>query len=72
MNFQKEKEDLEGLLFVDVFFLLFLFDDPPFCEPASRCMLDVFDFFATSIMVMGYWLLKQNPNVNFKEQKYNI
>ena len=57
MNFQKEKEDLEGLLFVDVFFLLFLFDDPPFCEPASRCMLDVFDFFATSIMVMGYWLL---------------
>ena len=57
MNFQKEKEDLEGLLFEDDFFLLFLFDDPPFCSLASRCILDVFDFFATFIMVMGYGLL---------------
>ena len=72
MNFQKEKEDLEGLLFVDVFFLLFLFDDPPFCEPASRCMLDVFDFFATSIMVMGYWLLVIETKSECKFQRTKI
>ena len=50
MNFQKEKEDdLELLLLEEELFLLFFFDDPPPCDPANRCMLDVFDFFATAI-----------------------
>ena len=60
MNFQKENEDvlvLDELFFDDVLFRLFFFDDPPFCSLASRCILDVFDFFATFIMVMGYGLL---------------
>ena len=48
---------LDELFFDDVLFRLFFFDDPPFCSPASLCILDVFDFFATFIMVMGYWLL---------------
>ncbi len=60
MNFQKEEEDvlaLDELFFDDVLFRLFFFDDPPFCSPASLCILDVFDFFATFIMVIGYGLL---------------
>jgi len=55
MNFQKEKEDdLDELLFAEDFFLLLFLDDQPPCAPASRCILDVFDFFATAIN--GYWL----------------
>ena len=52
MNFQKEKEDdLELLLLEEELFLLFFFDDPPPCDPANRCMLDVFDFFATALFL---------------------
>ena len=52
MNFQKEKEDdLEVLLLEEELFRLFFFDDPPPCDPASRCMLDVFDFFATTVTI---------------------
>ena len=48
MNFQKEKEeDFDVPPFAEDFLLLFFFDDPPPCDPANRCMLDVFDFFAT-------------------------
>ena len=65
MDFHKEKEDdLEVLFLVEEPFLLFFFDDPPPCDPANRCMLDVFDFFATFIMVMGYWLLVIEAWVN--------
>ena len=53
MNFQNEKEDdFDVLLLAEDFFLLFLFDDPPFCAPASLCMLDVFDFFATALFLL--------------------
>ncbi len=55
---------LEELFFDDVLFRLFFFDDPPFCSLASRCILDVFDFFATFIMVIGYWLLVIEVLVN--------
>ena len=56
MNFQKEKEeDFDVPPFAEDFFRLLFFDKLPRCEPASRCMLDVFDFFATAMK--GYWLL---------------
>ena len=55
MNFQKEKEeDFEVLPFAEDFFLLLFFGDLSPCDPASRCMLDVFDFFATAMK--GYRL----------------
>ena len=53
MNFQKEKEDdLDELLFAEDFFLLLFLDGPPLCDPANRCMLDVFDFFATALFLL--------------------
>lgn len=56
MNFQKEKEeDFDVPPFAEVFLLLFFFDDPPPCDPASRCMLDVFDFFATAVTICDLW-----------------
>ena len=52
MNFQKEKEeDFDVPPFAEDFLLLFFFDDPPPCDPANRCMLDVFDFFATTVTI---------------------
>ena len=51
MNFQKEKEeDLDELDLAEDDFLLFFFDEPP-CAPDNRCMLDVFDFFATALFL---------------------
>ena len=43
--------------FADERFWLFFFDEPPPWAPESLCILDVFDFFATFIMVIGYGLL---------------
>ena len=42
---------LDELFFDDVLFRLFFFDDPPPCDPANLCMLDVFDFFATALFL---------------------
>ena len=85
MNFQKENdEEPDGLVFAELLFRLFFFDEPPLCEPASRCIFDVFDFFATFIMVMGYWLLvienksgreistNKNTIFNVKTSYYNL
>ena len=66
MNFQKEKEDdLEVLPLAEELFLLFFFDDPPPCDPAKRCMLDVFDFFATAVTIYDLWLLLLLPIIYY-------
>ena len=53
---------------------MLFFAAPPFCESASLCILEVFDFFDTFVMVIGYWFLKIGKCLygNFNEQKYNI
>jgi hypothetical protein len=51
-----EKEDLDEDFFPDEDFRVVFFDVPPFCESANFFILEVLDFFATSVMVKGYWL----------------